>query len=197
MSIAQLAPEWNINSVSPVSTVSDQRIYALIEPLLWPDFQSVLADNESEALFDRTRFASVTNGPQLVHLGQELKKVEALQRHFESAPAGCLMMTPDHVGLHALAESLRSRVTVTYNQAATVLRFYEPRKLVMFLGALSTEQRQQFFPRLNRIDWYDKQWLSAQWPAGDAQSPLTNWVVEENQVQTMTMIANQWQGVSV
>ena len=67
----------------------------------------------------------------------------------------------------------------------------------MFLGALSTEQRQQFFPRLNRIDWYDKQWLSAQWPAGDAQSPLTKWVVEENQVQTMTMIANQWQGVSV
>ena len=123
--------------------------------------------------------------------------LEAVQSHLASMPSGCLIYTPSLISFDDLAASLRSRLIVQHGQAQAIMRFYEPRKLLMLIGSMTVAQRQQFFPSVVRIRWFDREWLSATW-----QKPEQNqinppiWDLTEQQVETMNFIYGQWKGAS-
>jgi len=192
----QLKPEWDIQWAEPYSATTGEKAYLLIEPVIWPDWEEQLQPKAYEPLFSGTRFEDVETGPLLLEIdNQNQEALNAIDAHLTACPAGCLLLTQEEVALHQLAESLRQRIQVVYNKTATLMRFYEPRQLLSLLGSMSTEQRQQFFPHVRRIQWFNHGWLSAAWPPADTTlaSPLL-WTLTEQQLETITTIAQQWQG---
>lgn len=195
MPIAQLDPEWGVELTAP-SYPTAERLYAVLEPMLWPDWAESLTEGQGVSLFTQTRFQHIENGPVLVELVDNAS-LEAVQSHLASMPSGCLIYTPSSISLDDLAASLRSRLIVQHGQAQAIMRFYEPRKLLMLIGSMTVAQRQQFFPSVVRIRWFDREWLSATW-----QKPEQNqinppiWDLTEQQVETMNFIYGQWKGVS-
>ncbi|MHA2811000.1 DUF4123 domain-containing protein [Vibrio campbellii] len=196
MPITQLNPEWDIKPIPPLFSSGNEKLYVLIEPTLWPEWEESLSDSEAVPLFAKTRFAAVGNGPLLVEI-LEKQNLETVQNHLEATPSGCLVVTANSIDIESLATSLRNRLFVQHGQAQAMMRFYEPRKLVMFIGSLNSNQRQQFFPLLTRIQWFDRQWLGASWqtPEKSQKIPVT-WDLTPSQIHTMNLISAHWQGVS-
>ncbi|WP_330961096.1 DUF4123 domain-containing protein [Photobacterium sp. 53610] len=195
MSTAQLNQEWQIQQANPTLPASDQNAYLLFEPLLWPDWKTLLSEDEAVSLFSNTRFSHLDNGPLLVPLTQNLQLWQRLMVQLESTPCGCLLATPDTVSFSELTESLRERLIVSRGQADAVIRFYEPRKLLMLVGSMSSEQRKQFFPKLHRIHWFDKYWLLADWHSHAVDTASGEvWLMSDDQINIMMSIAEQWQG---
>ncbi|WP_311567444.1 DUF4123 domain-containing protein [Photobacterium arenosum] len=195
MSIAPLKPEWQIQQANPMLPASDQNAYVLFEPLLWPDWQTLFSEDEVVSLFSKTRFSHLDNGPLLVPLTKKLPLWQRLMAQLESTPCGCLLVVPDTVSFSELTESLRERLIVSRGRADAVIRYYEPRKLLMLVGSMSSEQRQQFFPKLHRIHWFDQYWLLADWHSHAVSTASgEGWVMSDDQINTMMSIAEQWQG---
>ncbi|MDG2565758.1 DUF4123 domain-containing protein, partial [Vibrio parahaemolyticus] len=65
MPTAQLNPEWDIQLNEPLFPSADEKLYVLLEPTLWSDWEEILSEGESVPLFAHTRFAALGNGPVL------------------------------------------------------------------------------------------------------------------------------------
>ncbi|UUM31658.1 DUF4123 domain-containing protein [Vibrio japonicus] len=196
MPIAQLNPEWDIQLTPPFFPSADKKLYVLLEPTLWPEWEESLSDSEAVPLFAKTRFAAVGNGPVVVEIPDK-QKLETVQSHLEATPSGCLIVAVSSIDIESLATSLRNRLVVQYGQAQAMMRFYEPRKLVMLIGSMNTYQRQQFFPLLTRIQWFDREWLSASWQKPEQSQTIPQiWDLTEQQIQTMNLLSDYWQGAN-
>ncbi|WP_207218242.1 hypothetical protein [Vibrio vulnificus] len=65
MPTAQLNPEWDIQLNEPLFPSADEKLYVLLEPTLWLDWEGTLSEGESVPLFANTRFTGLGNGPVL------------------------------------------------------------------------------------------------------------------------------------
>ncbi|EDP59572.1 DUF4123 domain-containing protein [Vibrio sp. AND4] len=196
MSIAQLNPEWDIQLTPPLFPSSDEKLYVLFEPMLWPEWEDLFPESEAVPLFAKTRFAAVSNGPLLVEVTDK-QKLNTVKGHLEVTPSGCLIVAVSSIDTESLASSLRDRLIVQYGKAQAMMRFYEPRKLVTLMGSMNVHQRQQFFPLLNRIQWFDREWLDTSWHTLDQRQNIPMiWDLTESQTQTMNAILAHWQGVN-
>ncbi|EMI4517112.1 DUF4123 domain-containing protein, partial [Vibrio parahaemolyticus] len=162
MPTAQLNPEWDIQLNKPLFPSADEKLYVLFEPTLWSGWEETLSEGESVPLFANTRFAALGNGPVLAEVVSK-QTLESVKSHLEMTPSGSLLFTPSSMDMASVAESLRRRLVVQHGKTQAMMRFYEPRKLVSLIGSMTTHQRQQFFPSLTRIQWFDRDWLDTSW----------------------------------
>ena len=194
MPTAQLNPEWDIQLNEPLFPSADEKLYVLLEPTLWSGWEETLSEGESVPLFANTRFAALSNGPVLAEVVSK-QTLESLKSHQEVTPLGSLLFAPSSVDMASVAESLRRRLVVQHGKTQAMMRFYEPRKQVSLIGSMTTHQRQQFFPSLTRIQWFDRDWLDASWHMLEQSAPSI-WDLTPPQIQLMNLISAHWQGVN-
>ncbi|MCU8163162.1 DUF4123 domain-containing protein [Vibrio vulnificus] len=196
MPTAQLNPEWDIQLNEPLFLSADEKLYVLLEPTLWSGWEETLSEGESVPLFANTRFAALGNGPVLAEVVSK-QTLESVKSHLEMTPSGSLLFTPSSMDMASVAESLRRRLVVQHGKTQAMMRFYEPRKLVSLIGSMTSHQRQQFFPSLTRIQWFDRDWLDASWHMLEqSQNTPSIWDLTSSQTQLMNLISAHWQGVN-
>ncbi|ELA9210080.1 DUF4123 domain-containing protein [Vibrio parahaemolyticus] len=196
MQTAQLNPEWDIQLNEPLFPSADEKLYVLLEPTLWSGWEETLSEGESVPLFANTRFAALGNGPVLAEVVSK-QTLESVKSHLEMTPSGSLLFTPSSMDMASVAESLRRRLVVQHGKTQAMMRFYEPRKLVSLIGSMTSHQRQQFFPSLTRIQWFDRDWLDASWHMLEqSQNTPSIWDLTSSQTQLMNLISAHWQGVN-
>ncbi|KOY18843.1 DUF4123 domain-containing protein [Vibrio parahaemolyticus] len=196
MPTAQLNPEWDIQLNEPLFPSADEKLYVLLEPTLWSGWEETLSEGESVSLFANTRFAALGNGPVLAEVVSK-QTLESVKSHLEMTPSGSLLFTPSSMDMASVAESLRRRLVVQHGKTQAMMRFYEPRKLVSLIGSMTSHQRQQFFPSLTRIQWFDRDWLDASWHMLEqSQNTPSIWDLTSSQTQLMNLISAHWQGVN-
>lgn len=194
MPTAQLNPEWGIQLNEPLFPSADEKLYVLLEPTLWSDWEEILSEGESVPLFANTRFTALGNGPLLAEVISK-QTLESVKNHLEVTPSGSLLFTSSSIDMASVAESLRRRLVVQHGKTQAMMRFYEPRKLVSLIGSMTSHQRQQFFPSLTRIQWFDRDWLDASWHMPEQSTPSI-WDLTPSQIQLMNLISAHWQGVN-
>ncbi|MCK6265798.1 DUF4123 domain-containing protein, partial [Vibrio sp. ZSDE26] len=179
----------------------EEQVYALIEPTVWKDWKEQLLDENTRdvsqtqaiPLFNQTRFAQVESGPVLVHLNNSECALKLCIEQFETKPSGCLVYANESIELATLLASLRSRVVVKKGKAEMLIRFNEPRQLVMLMGSMNEYERREFFPALSRLHWYNRDWLSVDLSHIPIDSsPSDIWSLSEERLDTMQNIASQW-----
>ncbi|KON60145.1 hypothetical protein ACX02_02175 [Vibrio parahaemolyticus] len=196
MPTAQLNPEWDIQLNEPLFPSADEKLYVLLEPTLWSGWEETLSEGESVSLFANTRFAALGNGPVLAEVVSK-QTLESVKSLLEMTPSGSLLFTPSSMDMASVAESLRRRLVVQHGKTQAMMRFYEPRKLVSLIGSMTSHQRQQFFPSLTRIQWFDRDWLDASWHMLEqSQNTPSIWDLTSSQTQLMNLISAHWQGVN-
>ncbi|EGQ8033305.1 DUF4123 domain-containing protein [Vibrio parahaemolyticus] len=196
MPTAQLNPEWDIQLNESLFPSADEKLYVLLEPTLWSGWEETLSEGESVPLFANTRFAALGNGPVLAEVVSK-QTLESVKSHLEMTPSGSLLFTPSSMDMASVAESLRRRLVVQHGKTQAMMRFYEPRKLVSLIGSMTSHQRQQFFPSLTRIQWFDRDWLDASWHMLEqSQNTPSIWDLTSSQTQLMNLISAHWQGVN-
>jgi len=201
MSDSYIEPEWDVQTLDGTPTdyfTGQSKIYALIESTLMRDWQQTLYQHinkfeldtpYSERLFAGTAYQSLQHGPVLVDITDYPQLQMLWLARFEELPAGCILLTHDGEQPSKLVSGLRDRLTVLKNNTPTFLRYYEPRMLLPFIGALSMEERQLFLPGVHAIYWYHHQWLNAHWPVKEARSSqLFPWNMTSSHRQKMTTI---------
>ncbi|MCK6265867.1 DUF4123 domain-containing protein, partial [Vibrio sp. ZSDE26] len=179
----------------------EEQVYALIEPTVWKDWKEQLLDENTRdvsqtqaiPLFNQTRFSQVESGPVLVHLNNSECALKLCTEQFETKPSGCLVYANESIELATLLASLRSRVVVKKGKAEMLIRFNEPRQLVMLMGSMNEYERREFFPALSRLHWYNRDWLSVDLSHIPIDSsPSDIWSLSEERLDTMQNIASQW-----
>ncbi len=197
MSITQLNSNWRIDADITPEVMAGQNAYAVIEPLLWNDWQTQLQPPlesvEFVSLLAGTRLAHIKTGPVLVALGTSDAALQTCVSAMSQAPCGCLMWSGASLTISQLAALLRQRLVLKQDQGEALFRFYEPRTLLPLMAALSDEQRQQMLPLLSGLRWYDKTWLSVTLanPA-EPTALIPPWTLSQQQLSTMQSIAQQW-----
>ncbi|MHC6529421.1 MULTISPECIES: DUF4123 domain-containing protein [unclassified Vibrio] len=195
MPTAQLNPNWRVEHRFTSAIAHNQKAYALLEPILWPDWQHQLEQVQPtlmvHRLFEQTRFTHVTPGPVLICLEQEA--LHKCQQQMAQCPCGCVLFTEQDLSDQVLLTSLRQRLIVDRDGAETLFRFYDPRSLLPILGAMNNKERRAFFPAVSAIQWYDQDWLLVQItePTQSADK-LGAWSLSDDQVMNMQSIMNQW-----
>ncbi len=201
MSDSWLEPSWGIHTLeqSPVTLgFGKANVYVLLESILMPNwqqdiYQHVNKQEESApyfvSLFTDTAYEHIEQGPVLVDVTRYPSLQTQWLAQFEILPMGCVLLASDKTDASALVEALRHRLNDLKNDAPTLLRYYEPRMLLPFLGALSAEERQCFLPQVHSIYWHHQQWLSAQWPTTQTRgAQLGSWNITSQQLEAMNNI---------
>lgn len=109
MPTTQLNPEWDIQLKEPLFPSADEKLYVLLEPTLWSDWEGTLPKGQSVPLFSHTRFATLGNGPVLAEVVSK-QTLESIKGHLEVTPSGSLLFAPSSIDMASLAESLRRRL---------------------------------------------------------------------------------------
>ncbi|MDF4574095.1 DUF4123 domain-containing protein, partial [Vibrio parahaemolyticus] len=98
MPTAQLNPEWGIQLNKPLFPSADEKLYVLLEPTLWSDWEETLSEGESVPLFAHTRFAALGNGPVLAEVVSK-QTLESVKSHLKVTPSGSLFFAPSSVDI--------------------------------------------------------------------------------------------------
>ncbi len=198
MSNSWLEPDLNIQALngSPIDHFDkDSRVCVILESTLMTEWQQDLYKHINkyelpepyfERLFEGTQYQNLEHGPVLVDI-TDYPQLQALWlTRFEEKPLGCIVLMPNNEQASHLAKTLRNRLTVNKTDRPTFLRYYEPRMLLPFIGALSIEERQMFIPQIHTICWHHHQWLQATWPLKDTrQNQLSVWNLTSKHMQKM------------
>ncbi|GLT13469.1 DUF4123 domain-containing protein [Vibrio algivorus] len=207
-----LNPDWRIQeldnaSLDGISSNTSKMIYALIESSLMPNWkvelyqhinQHQLSEPYSESLFSGTHYQHLELGPVVVNITSYPELQTKWLTQFEQAPLGCILVAPSHVQQNHIADLLRNRLTIYKNATPTFLRYYEPRTMLAFIGALSDEERQHFFYPINAVYWHHNQWFQAHWSDPEiVPKQLGSWKMPPTQLNKMTDIMQQIQSHEV
>lgn len=202
-----LNPDWKIQELdkAPLDGISSNtsKIYALIESSLMPNWkvelyqhinQHQLSEPYSESLFSGTHYQHLEPGPVVVDITSYPELQAKWLSQFEQAPLGCIFVAPPNAQQDHIVDLLRNRFTIYKNATPTFLRYYEPRTMLAFIGALSDEERQHFFYPINAIYWHNNEWFQAQWTTPEiAPKQLHSWKMIPNQLDKMANIMQQIQ----
>ena len=141
--------------------------YAIIDSLLvpaikeWAYQDQILHEVEIQPLFKGTLFNSnADQGPFIMNLHPEGTLIEQLNDVLTSTPAGCLISS--QASFEDLYQHCQSKLIVSSGKDANqaLLRFYDPRNLAVFLGALSESDRILWMGYLEEIQWFHHGWHS-------------------------------------
>lgn len=205
-----LDPNWHIEPWEEQDQINHEhsRVFAILEPSLMPDWKTQIEEQVEKQeissplqvrLFDDTLYQALEPSPILV----ELSRLASLQKQwlsqYRDLPLGCFFITPNALDTKALIRLLRHRLTIRKNKHTTFLRYYEPRGLLSFLGALSTEERQDFLSLVQTVVWYhpaarleNSLWLKASWQAQSKPPRLIRpWILSSHQLDNMQQIHAQ------
>ncbi|KJY90569.1 hypothetical protein TW84_10250 [Vibrio neptunius] len=194
MSNTQLTTQWRIQNQSVPHLREGQNAYAIIEPLLWPDWQEALdayiTPLDAHALMAETRLSYLPKGPLLIPLNKAQEALQACVDKMSESPCGCLVWSPIRIATDALVASLRQRLFLTTERGQALFRYYEPRTLLPLMAALSDEERQTAFPLLSHLYWHNGAWLSVSFDApSESVQPLVPWALSQEQLSAMERIA--------
>lgn len=197
MSNTQLNPGWRVQGNTQPSLIGNQQAYAIIEPLLWPEWKKKLETHldsvKAIPLMSGTRLSHLNEGPVLVSIGLSEEALQTCVTKMSQTPCGCLVWSSVSHSSSEVAASLRQRLFVPRGQGEALFRFYEPRTLLSLTATLSDEERRIMFPLLSSLQWHDKQWLSIS--ISHVNKPTTAmkpWTLSQKQLSTMQNIAQQW-----
>ncbi|KZM43648.1 hypothetical protein OA92_08125 [Marinomonas sp. SBI22] len=141
--------------------------YAIIDSLLVPTIKEwayqdqTLHEVEIQPLFKNTLFNdNADQGPFIMNLHPEGTLIEQLNDVLTSTPAGCLISS--QASFEDLYQHCQSKLIVSSGEDANqaLLRFYDPRNLAVFLGALSEIDRSLWMGHLEEIQWFHHGWHS-------------------------------------
>ena len=141
--------------------------YAIIDSLLVPTIKEwayqdqTLHEVEIQPLFKGTLFNdNAEQGPFFMNLQTEGMLIAQLKATLISTPAGCLISS--QANFEDLYQHCQSKLIVSSGEDANqaLLRFYDPRNLAVFLGALSESDRILWMGHLEEIQWFHHGWHS-------------------------------------
>ncbi|WP_417883202.1 DUF4123 domain-containing protein [Vibrio rumoiensis] len=206
MSNPYLNASWCINAIehSLLNRFPDgSNIYVLIESSLMPDWKVTLyqhintfqlSEPYCETLFTGTHYQHLEHGPVLVNITDYPELQKAWLAQFEQTPLGCVLIAPATTNNQDIAALLRNRLTVYREANPTFLRYYEPRTMAAFIGALNEEERQYFYFPIQMMYWHHNQWLQAQWAKPEfPPKQLQSWKITPIQFNKMADIMKQIQ----
>lgn len=147
--------------------ILDERLnhFAIIEPLMMPKIKEwayrdqMLHTVDIQPLFKNTLFnASAEQGPYLMNLQPEGVLIDQLKEALITSSAGCLISSK--AGFNDVYAQCQKKLLVSSGEDANqaLLRFYDPRNLAMFLGALTDSERALWMGHLEEIQWFHHKW---------------------------------------
>ncbi|WP_036178889.1 DUF4123 domain-containing protein [Marinomonas sp. MED121] len=148
-----------------VSFNNELNHYVIIDSLLVPTIKEwayqdqTLHDVEIQPLFKDTLFNSnADQGPFFMNLHSEGTLIGQLNDVLMSTPAGCIISS--RAGFEDLYQHCQNKLIVSSGEEANqaLLRFYDPRNLAVFLGALSESDRALWMGHLEEMQWFDHGW---------------------------------------
>ncbi|MFG0887683.1 DUF4123 domain-containing protein [Vibrio sp. CJQ_6] len=198
MSNSQLNTQWRVDTGLAPLTKGEFDIYMIIEPELWPQWQTQLYQEVSEPihipLFEKTQFANIEQGPVLVALDEQVNMFKLAVERMEATPCGCLLFVKKGTSQDRLSMILRNGLIVMTGKATALLRYYEPRTLLPLLGSMTDEERSLFFQDVLQIYWYQEQWLSARISEIVHPPEPYQWTITPEHISTMQSILTQSRG---
>ena len=110
-------------------------------------------------LYQKTQLAELwKKGPILIDLRHSPVFREALIERYQSEYLGILISAPD-MDLEAMADHLRSIITVQQDGKPSIFRFYDPRAVGALFEALESSQHQQMLGGSSKWMWHHhRQW---------------------------------------
>jgi len=199
MSDTRLAPEWNINAIDS-DTLSPTSMYAIIEPILWPEWKywlyTCVQAPEFATLFESTPYDHIDNGPMVINLSNSKKLLQESLIQMETAPCGCLITVPSEASWSSVLDTLRHAICVRNERTEILLRYHDPRTLLPLMAIMTTQERASYFPAVTQCIWFNQTWLQADMvnvPSEDVSKINSEiWTLTDKRLANMQSILEQW-----